>query len=67
MDAAPAIPAAPYCTLEAGNESLHHLYVSKVERMDAELRERFQAELPQIRDWLDDFLEAELQGRPGME
>ena len=34
--------------------------------MDAELRERFQAELPQIRDWLDDFIEGELQGRPGI-
>jgi hypothetical protein len=32
--------------------------------MDAELRERFQAELHQIRDWLDDFIEDELQGSP---
>ena len=35
--------------------------------MDAELRERFQAELPQIRDWLDDFTEDELQVAPEFE
>jgi hypothetical protein len=35
--------------------------------MNAELRERFQAELPQIHDWLDDFLEGELQVVPEFE
>ena len=35
--------------------------------MDAELRERFQAELHQIRDWLDDFIEDELQVAPEFE
>ena len=35
--------------------------------MDAELRERFQAELHQIRDWLNDFIEGELQVAPEFE
>ena len=35
--------------------------------MDAELRERFQAELHQIRDWLDEFIEDELQVAPEFE
>ena len=35
--------------------------------MDAELRELFQAELHQIRDWLDDFIEDELQVAPEFE
>jgi hypothetical protein len=34
--------------------------------MDAELRQRFQAELHQIREWLDHFIEDELQVAPGI-
>jgi hypothetical protein len=34
--------------------------VSKVEQMEAELRKLSQAELRQIREWLDDIIEDEL-------
>ena len=40
--------------------------MSKVEGTDAELRERFQAELPQIREWLDEFTVDEVQVAPGI-
>jgi len=38
--------------------------VSKVEQMEAELRKLSQAELRQIREWLDDLIEDELQFTP---
>jgi hypothetical protein len=37
------------------------LAVSKVEQMESELRKLSQAELRQIREWLDDFIEDELE------
>jgi hypothetical protein len=41
--------------------------VSKVEQMEAELRNLSQAELRQIREWLDDLIEDELQFTPEFE
>jgi hypothetical protein len=41
--------------------------VSKVERMESELRKLSQAELRQIREWLDDFIEDELEFTPEFE
>jgi hypothetical protein len=41
--------------------------VSKVEQMEAELRELSQRELHQIREWLDDIIEDELQFTPEFE
>jgi molecular chaperone GrpE (heat shock protein) len=35
--------------------------VSKIEQMESELRKLSQAELRQIREWLDDFIEDELE------
>jgi len=35
--------------------------VSKVEQMESELRKLSQAELRQIREWLDNFIEDELE------
>jgi hypothetical protein len=37
------------------------LGMSKVEQMKSELRKLSQAELRQIREWLDDFIEDELE------
>jgi hypothetical protein len=41
--------------------------VSKVEQMEAELSKLSQAELCQIREWLDDLIEDELQFTPEFE
>jgi len=41
--------------------------VSKVEQMESELRKLSQAELRQIREWLDDFIEDELEFTPEFE
>jgi len=43
------------------------LRVSKVEQMEAELRKLSQAELRQIREWLDDMIEDELEFTPEFE
>jgi hypothetical protein len=54
-------------TLEAGKDSFHHLRVSKVEQMETELRKLSQAELRQIRKWLDDLIEDDLEFTPEFE
>ena len=41
--------------------------MSKVERIEAELKELSVAELHQIRDWLDDFVEDSLEFTPEFE
>jgi len=41
--------------------------MSKVEQMESELRKLSQAELRQIREWLDDFIEDELEFTPEFE
>jgi mRNA-degrading endonuclease RelE of RelBE toxin-antitoxin system len=43
------------------------LGVSKVEQLESELRKLSQAELRQIREWLDDFIEDELEFTPEFE
>lgn len=43
------------------------LAVSKVEQMESELRKLSQGELRQIREWLDDFIEDELEFTPEFE
>lgn len=43
------------------------LGVSKVEQMESELRKLSQAELRQIRGWLDDLIEDELEFTPEFE
>jgi hypothetical protein len=45
----------------------HHSRVSKVEQVEAELRRLSQTELRQIRDWLDDVIEDELEFTPEFE
>ena len=52
--------------LEVENDPFH-LLVSKVQLMEAELRKLSQAELRQIRDWLDDMIEDELEFTPEFE
>jgi hypothetical protein len=44
-----------------------HQRVSKVEQMKAELSRLSQAKLCQIREWLDDLIEGELQFTPEFE
>jgi hypothetical protein len=41
--------------------------MSKVERMESELRKLSQPEFRQIREWLDDIIEDELQFTPEFE
>ncbi len=53
--------------LEVKTNPLNHLRVSKVEQMEAELRKLSQTELCQIREWLDDLIEDELQFTPEFE
>jgi hypothetical protein len=48
-------------TLEVEEDSFHHQRMSKVEEMEGELRKLSQAELRQIREWLDGIIEDELQ------
>ena len=43
------------------------ILMSKVEQMEAELRKLSQAELRQIREWLDDLIEDELEFTPEFE
>ena len=43
------------------------LGVSKVEQLESELRKLSQAELRQIREWLDDFIEDKLEFTPEFE
>jgi hypothetical protein len=46
---------------------LHDGFVSKVEQMETELRKLSQTELRQIRDWLDDVIEDNLEFTPEFE
>ena len=43
------------------------MHMSKIEQMEAELRKLSQAELRQIRAWLDDIIEDELEFTPEFE
>jgi len=53
--------------LELAVYRLHHSVVSKVEEMEAELRKLSKAELRQIRVWLDELIEDELEFTPELE
>jgi hypothetical protein len=53
--------------LEAEQNSIDHFVVSKVEQMESELRKLSQAELRQIREWLDEVIEDELEFTPEFE
>lgn len=53
--------------LELPGYRLHHSLVSKVEEMEAELRKLSKAELRQIRLWLDELIEDELEFTPEFE
>jgi hypothetical protein len=46
---------------------LNDLLMSKVERVESELRKLSQAELRQVREWLDDIIEDELEFTPEFE
>jgi hypothetical protein len=56
---AAAVAVSPYL--------LNDLFVSKVEQVECELRKLSQAELRQIREWLDDIIEDNLQFTPEFE
>src|SRR6266480_1130504 len=53
--------------LELKSNSFNHQPVSNVEQMELELRKLSQAELRQIREWLDDFIEDKLEFTPEFE
>jgi hypothetical protein len=40
---------------------LNHVFMSKVEQVESELRKLSQAELRQVREWLDNIIEDELE------
>jgi hypothetical protein len=46
---------------------LNDLFVTKVEQVEDELRKLSQTELRQIREWLDDVIEDELEFTPEFE
>jgi len=46
---------------------LNDLFVSKVKQVQSELRKLSQAELRQIREWLDDIIEDEMEFKPEFE
>ena len=56
-----------FATLEVARNSFHRAAVSKVEQMESKLRKLSQAELRQIREWLDDFIEDKLEFTPEFE
>jgi ABC-type iron transport system FetAB ATPase subunit len=62
-----AFQAALLVTFEVGMNLFDHRRVSKVEQMESELRRLSRAELRQIREWLDDFIEDELEFTPEFE
>jgi hypothetical protein len=47
--------------------SFHRPVVSKVEEVESELRKLSQSELRQIREWLDDIIEDEMEFTPEFE
>jgi len=53
--------------LEEEHNSFHRAVVSKVEHVESELRKLSQTELRQIREWLDDIIEDEMQFTPEFE
>ena len=63
---ASAMPALRVA-LEVRKNPFDPLRVSKVEQMESELRKLSQAELRQIREWLDDMIEDELEFTPKFE
>ena len=46
---------------------LNDLVMSKVEQVESELRKLSQDELRQIREWLDDIIEDEMEFKPEFE
>jgi hypothetical protein len=56
-----------YVALECRQNWFDDLLVSKVEQMESELRKLSQAELRQIRGWLDDLIEDEQEFTPEFE
>jgi len=54
-------------SLELDNDPSHYSPMSKVKQMESELRKLSQQELRQIRTWLDDVIEDELEFTPAFE
>ena len=53
--------------LEISPKPGHYFCVSKVAQIESELGKLSQAELRQVRDWLDDLIEADLEFTPEFE
>jgi hypothetical protein len=60
-----AVEAGDFAFLPVGHYNSNAM--SKVEQMEAELRKLSQMELRQIREWLDDIIEDELEFTPEFE
>jgi hypothetical protein len=53
--------------LEIGPSLKHSVSMSKIERIEAELKQLSPEELKQVREWLDDFIEDGLKFTPEFE
>jgi len=53
--------------LEVAQNSFHRAVVSKVEQVERQLRKLSQAELRQIREWLDNIIEDGMEFTPEFE
>src|SRR2546423_15561717 len=61
------VSAGPVLRLQFPTYLPNDLFMSKVERVESELRKLSQAELRQVREWLDDIIEDELEFTPEFE
>ena len=61
------VSAGPRLAVAVSTYLLNDLFMSKVERVESELRKLSQAELRQVREWLDDIIEDELEFTPEFE
>ena len=59
--------AASSVEVEVSMYPLNDLVMSKVEQVESELRKLSQGELRQIREWLDDIIEDEMEFTPEFE
>ena len=53
--------------LDIFRQRMHYYAMNKVEQLESELRKLSPAELRQVRDWLDDFVEDQMDFTPEFE
>jgi hypothetical protein len=58
---------SPHGRLDVFRQRAHYYDMNKVEKVESELRKLSSAELRQVRDWLDDFVEDQMAFTPEFE